>query len=87
MFKKIIVRCERALTRVAILWVRLYQALFSPFLGGRCRFYPTCSEYAIEALREKGFLRGSRLALLRLFNCHPFGKKGFDPVSKSFSIR
>jgi putative membrane protein insertion efficiency factor len=87
MFKKIIVRCERALTSIAILLVRLYQALLSPFLGGRCRFYPTCSDYAREALTEKGFLLGSRLTLRRLFKCHPFGKKGFDPVPKSFSKR
>ena len=60
--------------------VRVYQLLVSPWLGGNCRFQPTCSSYAIEALRAHGALRGSRLALRRIARCHPWGKSGFDPV-------
>ena len=60
--------------------VRLYQAALGPLLGGHCRFQPTCSEYAIEALRTHGAARGSWLALRRLLRCHPLGGAGHDPV-------
>lgn len=63
-----------------ILLVRLYQVTLSPFLGRHCRFYPTCSHYAVEALQEHGAMRGSWLTLRRILRCHPFGGKGFDPV-------
>ena len=65
-----------------IFGVRTYQAILGPALGGHCRFVPTCSEYAIEALRRRGALGGSWLALRRLLRCHPFGGAGFDPVEK-----
>lgn len=51
-----------------------------PGLGGACRFQPTCSEYAVIALREHGFLRGGAMAIGRILRCHPFHKGGFDPV-------
>ncbi|MGB1090488.1 MAG: membrane protein insertion efficiency factor YidD [Oceanobacter sp.] len=60
--------------------VKLYQWLISPLLGSRCRFYPTCSHYAIEALQQHGPLKGSWLTLKRLGRCHPFHPGGFDPV-------
>jgi putative membrane protein insertion efficiency factor len=60
--------------------VRLYQFLISPLLGPRCRFQPTCSGYAIEALQNHGALRGSWLALRRLLRCHPWHPGGYDPV-------
>lgn len=60
--------------------IRLYQKLVSPFLGGNCRFQPTCSEYAEEALRVHGAFRGSWLALRRIGRCHPWGGAGYDPV-------
>jgi uncharacterized protein len=63
--------------------VKLYQWLISPLLGSRCRFYPTCSHYAIEALQQHGALRGSWLTLMRLGRCHPFHPGGFDPVPPS----
>ena len=66
--------------RVLIALVRVYQALLSPLLGPRCRFLPSCSEYACECLEVHGTARGSWLALRRLARCHPFGKSGFDPV-------
>jgi putative membrane protein insertion efficiency factor len=65
-----------------IFGVRMYQAILGPALGGHCRFVPTCSEYAIEALRRRGALGGSWLTLRRLLRCHPFGGAGFDPVEK-----
>ena len=66
--------------RVALVAVRAYQLLLAPFAGGACRFTPTCSAYAIEALTEHGVWRGSRLALARVGKCHPFGSSGIDPV-------
>jgi len=60
--------------------VRLYQYLISPLLGPRCRFHPSCSHYAIEALERHGALRGSWLALRRLLRCHPWHPGGYDPV-------
>jgi len=61
--------------------VKLYRIAISPWLGGNCRFQPTCSEYAIEALREYGALKGTWLAAKRIGRCHPWGGSGYDPVS------
>lgn len=63
-----------------VLLVRIYQVTLGPVLGGRCRFLPTCSEYAVEALRKHGAVRGSLMAAWRLLRCHPFSKGGYDPV-------
>ncbi len=60
--------------------LRAYQYLISPLLGPRCRHFPSCSEYAVLALREHGTLRGSWLALRRVSRCHPWGSSGYDPV-------
>ena len=60
--------------------IRVYQLAVSPFLLGRCRFEPTCSHYALEAVERKGAVRGSLLALSRLSRCRPLGGRGFDPV-------
>lgn len=64
----------------AVLLIRLYQGTLSPFLGRQCRFHPTCSNYAIDALRYHGLLRGLVLAARRVGRCHPFSKGGYDPV-------
>ena len=61
--------------------VRLYQLCLSPFLGAHCRFYPSCSQYTLEALSEQGFLRGSYLSIKRLCRCHPWHPGGIDPAS------
>lgn len=63
-----------------VLLIRVYQRLVSPLLGPRCRFYPSCSAYAVEALTSHGPLRGSWLAIARLARCHPWNPGGPDPV-------
>ncbi|HEY3809238.1 MAG TPA: membrane protein insertion efficiency factor YidD [Steroidobacteraceae bacterium] len=60
--------------------LRGYQLLISPLLGPRCRFHPSCSQYAIDAVRLHGSLRGSCLSLRRLLRCHPWHPGGYDPV-------
>ena len=60
--------------------VRAYQLLVSPLLGPTCRFYPSCSAYAVEALRTRGALVGTWLAVRRLLRCHPWNPGGVDPV-------
>ncbi|QGA49540.1 membrane protein insertion efficiency factor YidD [Pseudomonas brassicacearum] len=66
--------------RLLIGLVRLYQFLISPLLGPRCRFYPSCSHYAIEAVQSHGAFRGAWLAVRRLGRCHPWHPGGYDPV-------
>ncbi|MGB1076251.1 MAG: membrane protein insertion efficiency factor YidD [Flavobacteriales bacterium] len=60
--------------------VRVYQSVISPLLGANCRFTPTCSAYAIEALEKHGMIRGGWLAIRRISRCHPWGGSGHDPV-------
>jgi putative membrane protein insertion efficiency factor len=66
-------------TRGALLLLDIYQAMVAPVLGGACRFAPSCSEYARQAVVEHGALRGAGLALRRLVKCHPFNQGGWDP--------
>jgi putative membrane protein insertion efficiency factor len=65
---------------IVIRILRLYKSFISPLLPSACRFYPSCSEYAMQAVEERGALRGSWLALWRLARCQPFTKGGYDPV-------
>jgi putative membrane protein insertion efficiency factor len=65
--------------------IRLYQRFLSPLLGQNCRFHPSCSQYAIEALREHGVVKGSALAVWRILRCQPFCRGGLDPVPPSRS--
>lgn len=71
---------RRAAVTLLVLPIRAYQLLVSPLLGPRCRFYPSCSSYAVEALRVHGPLRGTGLAAHRLLRCHPWNPGGLDPV-------
>jgi putative membrane protein insertion efficiency factor len=66
--------------RVLIFFVRIYQYTLSPMLGQRCKYYPSCSNYAIDALREYGAIRGTGMAAWRLLRCNPFSNGGYDPV-------
>lgn len=69
--------------RVVILLIRCYQRIVSPFLGPRCCYYPTCSQYASEAIETYGFLKGSWLAIKRISRCHPLAEGGHDPVPEN----
>jgi putative membrane protein insertion efficiency factor len=66
--------------RVLLAFIAGYRLLLSPFLGPNCRFYPTCSAYASEAIETHGALRGTWLALRRILKCHPWHPGGLDPV-------
>ena len=66
--------------RIALIVIRTYQLLLSPFAGGACRFEPSCSDFALAAVREHGAWRGLILAARRVSRCHPLGSSGFDPV-------
>ena len=68
------------LAGILALPVRAYRAVFSPWVGHNCRYQPTCSAYALEALERHGALKGAWLALRRILRCHPFGRSGYDPV-------
>jgi putative membrane protein insertion efficiency factor len=68
------------MTHILRILIRAYQLCISPLLGARCRFHPSCSQYALEAVSVHGSLRGAALALRRLARCHPFHHGGYDPV-------
>ncbi len=72
---------KRILIAPFVLIIRAYQLLISPLLGPRCRFYPSCSHYGIEALQTHGLLKGSWLTLKRISRCHPGNEGGVDLVS------
>ena len=65
---------------ILVFLIRVYQTLISPLLGPRCRFYPSCSHYAVEAIRTHGAVRGAWLATRRILRCHPLNAGGYDPV-------
>lgn len=65
---------------VALGLIRVYQLFVSPLLGANCRYVPSCSEYAADALRQYGAIRGGWLALKRIMRCHPWGGSGHDPL-------
>lgn len=82
--------CSRRASRgasVLVLAVRGYQAVLGPWLGGRCRFYPSCSEYAVDALTERGAVVGAWLTIRRLLRCHPLGGSGIDLVPEAPGAR
>lgn len=72
----------RALRALILAPIVAYQRFVSPALPRRCKYYPTCSEYAVEAIRELGVVRGSILAAWRLVRCNPFSHGGYDPVEE-----
>ena len=78
-------------TYTLIKLIKSYKFLVSPLLGQSCRYFPTCSEYSIEALKTFGFFKGLYLSLKRILSCHPIkilgGGEGFDPVNKDIKVR
>jgi uncharacterized protein len=68
------------MSRLLISLVILYRATLGRFMGGQCRFHPSCSQYAIDAIRKHGPWRGAWAAVKRVGRCHPFGGRGYDPA-------
>jgi len=66
--------------KLALLIIVMYQQVISPYLGYRCKYEPTCSNYGYEAISRHGLITGSFMTTSRLFSCRPFGKAGYDPV-------
>jgi uncharacterized protein len=78
---------KRFLLAIVLLPIRLYQRVISPALPRRCKYEPTCSAYAVQAIRELGVIRGSILAAWRLARCNPFSHGGHDPVESRTLFR
>lgn len=68
--------------RLLLTLIRFYRKFISPLFPPRCRFYPTCSAYALEAIEKHGVFRGGLMAIRRILKCHPFTKGGYDPVEQ-----
>jgi len=83
----ILARLRAALVWLVLLPIRAYQRLISPLFGARCRYYPTCSAYAEQAIRRHGIVRGSGLAAWRVVRCNPFSAGGVDEVPPPRSSR
>jgi len=71
---------SRTFSLAALVAIRGYQLVLSPVLGPACRFYPSCSEYTIQAIQQYGLLKGFHLGARRILRCHPFHSGGFDPL-------
>ena len=67
--------------------IRGYQRFISPLFPPSCRYYPTCSNYSVQAIQKQGAIKGSIMGISRILRCHPFVKGGYDPVPEQFSIR
>ena len=66
--------------KIFILFIRFYQKFVSPLFPAKCRYYPTCSQYTLEAIQEYGAIKGTYLSIKRILKCHPFHKGGYDPL-------
>ena len=71
---------------IGIFFIEMYRRVISPILPSNCRFYPTCSTYAKEALKKFGLFKGTYLAILRIIRCNPFCKGGHDPLPEEFHL-
>jgi len=72
--------------KIIVLLIGFYKKYISPLKPATCRFYPTCSEYAAQALKKYGFLKGLWLSVGRMLRCHPFNPGGYDPLPDSFRV-
>ena len=75
---------------ITIIFVKLiqgYKFFLSPLFGDSCRYFPTCSDYSIEAFKTYGFLKGFYLSIKRVLSCHPFNKGGIDPIKKEIKAK
>ncbi len=81
----------KIITLILIKLIKYYNYLFSPLLGQNCRYFPSCSEYSIEALKKFGLIKGLLLSIKRILSCHPIkllgGGEGYDPVNKNIKIK
>ena len=70
------------MTKISIFLIKFYQNYISKYLlpGNKCRFYPTCSEYSLQAYKKYGFMKGTYLTIRRILKCHPFHEGGYDPL-------
>ncbi len=83
-----LLKLEKKISQALILIIKVYQKIFSLDHGyikilkpyGTCRFYPTCSQYTVDAINKKGLIKGLGLGFYRLLRCHPFSKGGYDPI-------
>lgn len=84
---KAVERISVRVKKAAIFLIWIYKKAVSPFLGRSCRFYPSCSQYAEEAIERYGVVAGSQKALWRVLRCNPFSRGGFDPVATEENIK
>lgn len=80
LFLKLLKNLDSLFVLLSVVLIKIYRGLLSPLIGHNCRFYPTCSKYAIDTINKKGFLFGSPLVIGRLLRCHPFNEGGHDPI-------
>ncbi len=78
---------KKAVAFPFIMLVRFYQVAISPYTPSSCRYSPTCSYYAVEALKKHGLFYGGLLSIKRIFSCHPWSKGGYDPVPEKKSLK
>ena len=74
-------------TQIIIKLIKGYKFLISPLLGQSCKFYPTCSDYSVDALKEFGLIKGMFLSLKRILSCNPWSHGGFDPAKKETKVK
>ena len=74
-------------TIILIKLIQGYQYFISPMFGNSCRYFPSCSDYSIEALKTYGFLKGGYLSAKRILSCHPFSRGGIDPLKKQIKFK
>ena len=74
-------------TNTLIKFIKVYKFIFSPLFGDTCRYFPSCSDYSIEALRKLGLIKGVFSIFKRILSCHPWSKGGFDPVKKEIEVK